>query len=167
MKGLTLEQAADSVGLSPSFLSMVERERADISLQRFCRLASFYGIRPSELLLDEDSTGMPARVLPDEGLFIDRGPGVRYRLLPNAPFGIQVIHVQFQPRSQFQDVLAHKGEDFCWVIEGEVDLLYGGETYRVATGEAISYSAQTPHSFRNPHKRSAEIVAFVTPPYWW
>ena len=166
LRGLTLEQVASEVDLSHSFLSMLERGQADISLSRFTRLAAFYGIRASELLLEEEATNEPEISLPDDGLVIDRGPGITYRLLTPDAFGGQVIHATFEPQSAFKDVLAHKGRDLVWVLKGEVVLLYGDQDFVVRESQLISYEAATPHTFRNDSDRPAEILGFATLPYW-
>src|SRR5207247_8405666 len=87
MRRLTLQEVGVAVELSPSFLSMVERGQADISISRFARLAAFYGIRPSELMLEDPSRHAPTVSRLEEGITIDRGAGIAYRLLPNAPAG--------------------------------------------------------------------------------
>src|SRR6478672_2179736 len=50
---LTLQEVGTTVDLSHSFLSMLERGQADVSLGRVHRLANFYGVPLSELLIEE------------------------------------------------------------------------------------------------------------------
>src|SRR3954454_15963959 len=77
MRGLKLKDVADSVGVSPSFLSMVERGQTDLSLSRFSRLTEFYDIRPSERLMELRTThDAPHLGRLDEHPSIPRGPGV-------------------------------------------------------------------------------------------
>jgi transcriptional regulator with XRE-family HTH domain len=166
MRSLTLQEVASVVEISPSFLSMVERGQADISLSRFTRLADFYRIRPSELMLEEPNQRIPAVSHVDDGLAIERGPGIRYRLLTNSPAGLQVIHVSFEPRSAMRDVLAHDGEDFCFVVDGRVTLLYGDRELVLTRAQCVSYVAAIPHAFRNDSDSAAELLAFTTKPYW-
>lgn len=168
LSSLTLNEVASQVGISHSFLSMVERGQADISLARLTRLAEFYGARLADLLRDEHGHGRVQLLHVEDGLAIDRGPGVRYRFLPGVlqTSGIQVIHVEFEPRAGFRDVLTHRGEDFCWVLNGEVTLLYGDEEHRVRAGEGVSLDPKVPHAFRNNSRRKAAFIAMTTPPYW-
>ena len=166
MRRLTLKEAADAVDISPSFLSMVERGQADIAVSRFARLAAFYGIRPSELMLEDPSRHAPAVTDLSDGTVIDRGSGIRYRLLPNSPAGLQVMHVEFAPGSAMNDVLAHDGEDFCFVIRGTVVLLYGDQEVVLRESQCVTYTAATPHAFRNDGMAVAELIAFTTKPYW-
>lgn len=166
LQKLTIEQVGEGTGLSMSFLSMLERGQADISLSRFTRLADFYNIAASELLLEGDRGAGPTVVSPDELQLIDRGAGVTYRLLSSEHYGVQVMLVTFEPGASFRDVLAHKGRDLGWVATGEVVLLYGDKEYTIGERQFVEYDGTQPHAFRNDGETSAEMIAFVNAPYW-
>ena len=72
----------------------------------------------------------------------------------------------FDPGAGFRDLLAHRGEDICWIVRGELILMYGNEDYRVSAGQAVAYPGTVPHAFRNPTRRKAELVALTTHTYW-
>ena len=166
LRKLTIEQVAGEVDLSMSFLSMLERGQADISLSRFSRLADFYKISASELLLDNDSSAVPTIISPEDSQLIDRGPGVTYRLLTGDHFGAQAMLATFEPGASFRDVLAHKGRDFGWVISGELVLLYSDREYVIEERQFVEYDASKPHAIRNDRDRPAEMIAFMNAPYW-
>jgi transcriptional regulator with XRE-family HTH domain len=166
MRRLTLQEVAAAVEISPSFLSMVERGQADISLSRFTRLAGFYGIRASELMLEDPDRHAPRVGGVEEGVEIERGGGIRYRLLPNSPAALQLIHIRFEPSSAMRDVLAHDGEDFCFVVRGAVTLLYGDREIVMQESQCVTYNAGVPHAFRNDGGVVAELIGLTTKPYW-
>lgn len=166
LQKLTIEQVADATGLSMSFLSMLERGQADISLSRFRRLAEFYDISASELLREDGAGAGPTIVSPQDLQLIDRGVGVTYRLLSSDHYGVQVMLVTFEPGSSFRDALAHKGRDFGWVISGEVVLVYGDSEYTIAERQFVEYDGSQPHAFRNDSQERSEMIAFMNAPYW-
>lgn len=166
LKGLTLAEVASQVGLSHNFLSMVERGVTDLSLSRFRRLASFYGIPVTELLTEDSGPQGPRITSPDEGLDIDRGAGVTYRVLANQEFGVQTMHVRFAPGAGFKDQLVHEGADIVWVTRGKLVLSYGDEDYNVGAGQCVSYKGAVPHAFSNRSRAEAEMFAVTTAPYW-
>lgn len=166
MRGLTLQQVATEVDLSPSFLSMLERGQADVALSRLSRLSAHYGVNAGDLLRDDDESTIPTLRQPHEGTLIDRGPGVTYRLLLSESQGVQIVHVGFAARSGFRDALVHKGQDFCWITEGELTLLYGDVEYQIRAGQLVSYGGTTPHAFRNDGDLPAEMIGFINPPFW-
>lgn len=168
VQGLTLEEVARKADLSHSFVSLVERGRADISLRRLHRLANVFGVRVGELLLEE---GGPRRVpsvfTREDMLSVSRGRGVDYRVLSNTnPAGLQLIHADLGPRRGFKDVLVHKGFDVCFVIQGPITLSYGDKKYELLTNQVAVFEGVEPHTFSNRSNHSASFVAVTTVPYW-
>jgi transcriptional regulator with XRE-family HTH domain len=164
-KGLSLKDVADAVKLSPSFLSLLERGETDLSITRFSRLAEFYGVHPSDLLLELNRTPLePDRRAIVETRAIDRGQGVDYRLVHEAD--PQMIFVRLDAGAAFSDLTAHRGEDIWLVLEGTPTLIYGTRDYPVTAGTRVRYSATIPHGWRNSARKPAVLVALCTAPYW-
>jgi transcriptional regulator with XRE-family HTH domain len=163
---LTLQQVAASVALSHSFLSMVERGQADVSMARLHRLATFFGIPLSELLVEELESAQVLVIGPQDGERVERVPGMTLRLLPVArELGLQLVHVVFEPGAEPSTPVSHDGEDFVWVLAGEVVLAYGSDNYLLRKGHAAFYSARVHHYFINEGPRRAEMLSITTPPY--
>jgi transcriptional regulator with XRE-family HTH domain len=165
LRGLSLQAVADACDVSPSFLSLLERGQTDIALGRFSRLADFYGITLSELLLEGGGTPQPPeRTKLTAAPLIERGEGVEYRLVrTDQP---QVIHVRMAPFSTFSDLTAHPGEDFWIVLYGKADLLYGDHRYPMSGPELTRFSGVVPHGWANPYDATVELIAVATVPYW-
>jgi transcriptional regulator with XRE-family HTH domain len=53
-KGLTVEQLADAVGMSKSYLSEIETGKKTVNARRIEAFAKVLGCRPSDLLADRD-----------------------------------------------------------------------------------------------------------------
>lgn len=167
MRGLTLEALAATVGMSHSFLSMLERGLADVSLGRLERLAAYYGIPLADLLVDEGLHAQPDITLLRDARRVDRGEGIIYRLFPERAYlGLQLIHVELAGNSRFTDFLTHKGSDVLYVCRGTVVLLHATERYVLKAGTLATYSAAAPHALANERSSTAEVFAATTPPYW-
>lgn len=167
MRGLTLEALAAEVGMSHSFLSMLERGLADVSLGRLERLAACFGIPLADLLVDEGLHAQPDITVLRDAQLVDRGKGITYRLFPDRAYlGLQLIHVEMEGNSRFTDFLTHKGSDVLYVCRGTVVLLHADERYVLKTGTLATYSASAPHALANERSRIAELFAVTTPPYW-
>ena len=163
---LTLQEVAAAAELSHSFLSMLERGRADISMARLHRLSAFYGIPLSELLVEEIEGSQVAVITETDGERVERVRGMTLRLLPVArELGLQLVHVVFGPQSEPSTPVSHDGEDFFWVLEGEVVLVYGADEYVLTKGQAALYSARVHHYFINRSRSKAEVLSITTPPY--
>lgn len=165
MKGLSLQDVAQEVDVSPSFLSMVERGQTDLSLSRFSRLTEFYGVHPSELLLELGNAFHKPEIKRVKGArAIDRGPGVEYRILREEH--PQIVLARLEPSARFADLRAHRGEDFWVVLEGKVSLMYAGKAYTVSAGQTARFSATLPHGFENSSDGPAVLIALCSFPYW-
>jgi transcriptional regulator with XRE-family HTH domain len=163
---LTLQQVAASVALSHSFLSMVERGQADVSIARLHRLAAFYGTPLSELLVEELESAKVLVIGAQDGERVERVPGMTLRLLPVArELGLQLVHVAFEPGAEPSTPVSHDGEDFVWVLAGEVVLVHSADHYLLSKGQAAFYSARVYHYFINEGDRRAEMLSITTPPY--
>ena len=163
---LTLQEVGASADLSHSFLSMLERGQADVSLARLHRLASFYGVPLSLLLAEEDGEGLPRVIGADEGDAIERGPGMTLRLLPiGRTLGLQIVHARLAPQSGPTTPVSHDGEDYFWALAGEIVLTHGVDEYVVKRGQSVLYSARVHHYFTNRSNRPAEMLSITTPPY--
>lgn len=174
--GVSLREQARMLGISPSSLSAVENGRGGISLKRLQHVALHYDLVVSDLL-GPQSSGVELGVSPPVEVTrrgdaappgIRRGKGTYYRVL-GAGHGhsIQSASVTFEPGGGYEeDAMAHEGEEFVYVVYGDIDLLHGGETYRLAAGESARFTAAAPHAYRNASKTDmAHIIAAATPPW--
>jgi len=57
----------------------------------------------------------------------------------------------------------HEGEEFIYVMEGEIELIYGQEKYILNTGDSIYYDSVIPHDL-HAHQSEAKILAVVYAP---
>ena len=164
-RGLSLKEVASEVGVSSSFLSMVERGQTDLSLTRFSRLTEFYKVQPSELLMEMNAQ-IEAPEVADLAQFraVERGSGVDYVILQDE--NPQMIYTRLAPGAAFSEMRAHRGDDFWLVLEGRARLHYGGVTFDIAAGRTARFSSTIPHGFSNPHAESAQLVALCSVPYW-
>jgi transcriptional regulator with XRE-family HTH domain len=167
MRRLTLQEVAERADVSPSLLSMLERgDLADVSLSRFSRLARVYGLRTSDLLLENRDHHPPVAHSLDRAALIERGRGVTYRLLPDTPAGLEVLHILFDPRSGFETPLVHDGEDFIFVIRGAVTLFWGQHETIVEEGNFVTFPSTIRHSCFNHTDAPTEVIGLGTKPYW-
>ena len=77
------------------------------------------------------------------------------------PFVID-IHPNGQQEYQLS---AHEGEEFIYVMEGEVEIAYGKETYILKQGDSIFYDSIVKHHVHGSAGKSAKILAVVYIPF--
>jgi transcriptional regulator with XRE-family HTH domain len=161
-RGMSLQDVADATGLSPSFLSAVERGKSDIALRRLARVAAVFHHDVGSLLGYSARQARPQFVQGGDRLRVDRGDGIDYAVLRPPGVDFELIVATFGPRAQFRDAITHEGLDITYVARGELVLVYNDEEYALPTGECVVYSAAYPHRFRNDTDDYAQFINVVT-----
>ncbi len=175
--GRGLREQAREIGISASSLSALENNTGGVSLQRLQQVANHFGLHITDLLAepgdDSSDNGSPTRpevirAWSTSVSGVERGDGVLYQLLGHGHnHQIQPYLISFQPGASYRnDPIAHAGEEFAFVVLGQVELLLGRESYVLAQGDAIRFSTDTPHAFRNASELGiAVLIGAATPPW--
>jgi transcriptional regulator with XRE-family HTH domain len=174
--GRGLREQAREIGISASSLSALENNAGGVSLQRLQRVADHFGLHITDLLAGPDEAeenGRPSKPEVIRGWAtsaagVQRGDGVLYQLLGHGHnHQIQPYLISFQPGASYRnDPIAHAGEEFAFVVFGEVELLLGKEAYVLGQGDAIRFRTETPHAFRNASELGVAILIGAATPPW-
>lgn len=175
--GRGLREQARDIGISASSLSALENNTGGVSLQRLQQVANHFGLQLTDLLAapgaDPNGNGQPSRPEVVRGWAtsvpgVERGEGVLYQLLGRGHnHHIQPYLISFQPGASYRnDPIGHQGEEFAFVVIGEVELMLGKESFVLGQGDAIRFRSETPHAFRNASELGiAVLVGAGTPPW--
>lgn len=175
--GRGLREQAREIGISASSLSALENNTGGVSLQRLQKVANHFSLHITDLLAapgDEiEGNGRPPRPELIRGWStsvsgVERGAGALYQLLGHGHnHQIQPYLISFQPGAGYRnDPIAHAGEEFAFVVFGEVELLLGKESFVLAQGDAIRFRTETPHAFRNASELGVAVVIGAATPPW-
>jgi transcriptional regulator with XRE-family HTH domain len=157
---LSVREVATASGLSPSFISALERGETDIALHRLARLAKVFDHDIGSFLGYSARQAKPEMI--DERLSRDRGAGIAYEVIPLPRLNLEIIRARFEPHTHMNDTITHEGIDIVTVLEGEIVLVYQDEPYAMSAGECAVWSGAYPHTFRNDSDAPAEWIAVVT-----
>ena len=75
-----------------------------------------------------------------------------------------IIDIQPNERQEFK-LSAHEGEEFIYVLSGEVEIVYGKQTYTLCEGDSIFYDSIIKHHVHGVAGKSAKILAVVYIPF--
>ena len=75
-----------------------------------------------------------------------------------------VIDINPTEEKEFQ-LSAHEGEEFIYVMSGEVEIDYGKEKYTLKEGDSIFYDSIVKHHVHGAPGKSAKILAVVYIPF--
>ena len=73
--------------------------------------------------------------------------------------------IDIHPADTHYQLSAHEGEEFIYVMEGEVELVYGKDTYTLRAGDSIYYDSIVSHHLHGAPGKAARILAVVYIPF--
>ncbi|OGX08103.1 MAG: hypothetical protein A2Y03_10130 [Omnitrophica WOR_2 bacterium GWF2_38_59] len=168
-QGMTLRELAKDVGVSPSFLSQVEKGKASPSLATLKSIATELQTTVGRLVGD-DSTNPSDRLITTEKqrkAFKQSGDGIQMYLLSESNPYKQMQPLLFklgQSAASGESTYSHYGQEFVLVLKGSLEITLGDKTYKLKKGDSIYFNSSTPHSFKNLFKGETEALWVVTPP---
>ncbi|MBN2111147.1 MAG: helix-turn-helix transcriptional regulator [Methanosarcinaceae archaeon] len=68
------------------------------------------------------------------------------------------------PGSDEEKLSSHEGEEFIYVLKGEIEVIYGKERHNLVAGDSIYYDSVVPHHV-HAKDSDAQILAVVYAPY--
>jgi len=161
-KGLSLAQVTEAVGISVGFLSALERSQMSGSVGTLRKLARFY---KTNILGFYGANGASGRhVRPAERKVLEAGEGVRMELLAWGNTVMEPHLFRIAPEAGSGESYTHEGEEFLYVLRGDLEITVDGEEYRLKTGDSFYFESSTPHRWRNPGRKETLLLWVNTPP---
>jgi DNA-binding transcriptional MerR regulator/mannose-6-phosphate isomerase-like protein (cupin superfamily) len=159
---LSLAQVAQAVGISVGFLSALERSQMSGSVGTLRKLARFY---KTNILDFFDATGASTRqIRPAQRKVLEAGPGVRMELLAWGNTVMEPHLFRVAPDAGSGDSYTHEGEEFLYVLRGQLTIKLEKEEYLLKTGDSFYFESATPHHWRNPGRTETLLLWVNTPP---
>lgn len=163
-RGLTLAQLGEQVGLSASYLSQVERGVTMPSLLRVADLARVLSV-DVHTFFQEDVTP-PIVVRRHQGQPLLQAPDVTIELLsPNSPQKeIEPYCLVLRPGAARGPLPQHQGEEFGFVLQGQLTVTVGDEVFLLHDGDSIHFQGAQPHAWRNEGESEGVVLWAISPP---
>jgi DNA-binding transcriptional MerR regulator/uncharacterized RmlC-like cupin family protein len=159
---LSLARVAQAVGISVGFLSALERSQMSGSVGTLRKLARFY---KTNILDFFDATGPSSRqVQPEQRKVLEAGPGVHMELLAWGNTVMEPHLFRVAPEAGSGDSYTHEGEEFLYVLRGELAITLQKEEYRLKAGDSFYFESATPHHWKNPGRAETWVLWVNTPP---
>ncbi len=87
---------------------------------------------------------------------------MRYEALHLPGIDLDLVVIDFAPRTKLKNDLTHEGIDVIYVTQGEVVVVVDGVDYPMAERECCVFSAAYAHRVRNDSNRRASLVSITT-----
>lgn len=172
-KKLSIEEIAERSGLSADQIASIENDQYLPSLGPLIKIARALGVRLGTFLDDSDELGPVICRAQDRernsSISFSNGAtearkNMVYHSLARQKAGrsMEPFIIDIQPSEEKDFKLsAHEGEEFIYVMEGEIEIAYGLEKYVLKPGDSIFYDSIVEHHVHGLAGKSAKILAVV------
>ncbi len=156
-RSLTLAQVSELSGISVAHLSRLENGERTPTVRLLMQLARALGVPLGELVGESPAQNAVYISRNGEGNTIAAGDTALQSLSDPALRLLQAVELSLMPGRQGEPA-AHGGEEWVYVLAGEIEVDVNGITSSLATGDAIHFRADAPHALHNPHEESATLL---------
>ena len=161
-RGVSLAEVAAAAGISVGFLSAIERSQMSASVGTLRRLAHYY--RKNILDFFDPTESNTRLVRPATRKVLDAGPGVRMELLAWGNTVMEPHLFRIAPQAGSGESYAHEGEEFLFVLRGELLIALADKEYHLKRGDSFYFESATPHRWKNPGRIETWLLWVNTPP---
>ena len=176
-KNLTVEEISERSGLSIEQITSIETNQNLPSLGPLIKIARALGVRLGTFMDDNDSLGPVVTRAIDRNRessisfsngATDTRKHMEYHPLTQQKAGrhMEPFVIDVNPTENLEYKLsAHEGEEFIYVLEGELEIEYGKEKYTLKAGDSIFYDSIVKHHVHGVSGKPAKILAVVYIPF--
>jgi len=160
---LTQAELADRSNLTKGFISQLENDQTSIQIDSLAGLLDALGTSLADFFTDVET---PIHFTPRDRVLVD-GKGVsKFEILVPGSTNNQMdpIMLLLKPGESLEENEPHPGEQFGFVMQGTLTLLFGSKSYQVNKGECFYFEAEKSNQLRNDGKTSVRMMWVTTPP---
>ena len=163
--GLTQEELANRCELTKGFISQIERHSTSPSIITLIDILEVLGTTLGEFF-SEDQDDL--YVFTPQDFYEKTDEHLKHTvhwIVPNAQkYEMEPIIIDIEPGGMSFEDKPHAGEEFGYVLEGEVVLRIGKKKLTILEGETFYYMSNKPHALENQSKNRARVLWVSTPP---
>ncbi|HEY2628668.1 MAG TPA: XRE family transcriptional regulator [Usitatibacter sp.] len=177
--GLTLNEVGLRTGMAVSTLSKIEKGRVSLSFDKLLSISKALGVDMAQLLEpaphhEGASTGLRGRRVVQRA---GEGQLVETRSYRQVYLATELLNKRMTPivvelrastmeefREEFGGLIVHPGEEFVYVISGELE--FHSELYaplRLAAGDSMYFDSEMGHAYLNVSDPPCRVVVSCAP----
>lgn len=162
--GMTLKELGGKTGLTPSFLSQVERGNSSLAINTLQKIADAFEVQMTFFF---DNTSEEHFIVTPETQERMKGENfetVYIRLNGKFPQrSLAPFILKMSPHQKKTKTFQYPGEEFYYVLEGEVIFTIDNKEYHVKKDESIHFPAHLEHYGENSTDQETVMIGVVTP----
>jgi transcriptional regulator with XRE-family HTH domain len=169
-KGLSLKELADLTGFSTALLSQMENHLVSPSLGTIIKMARALNVRVGDFL--GETEGEPYTIVRKD----ERKKVSRFASKDGVKYGYSYESLGFEKKDRHMEPFivtlepatvktsrtsVHDGEEFIFVLEGEMEVILGNHTDILYPGDSIYYDSTIPHRVQCHQDKITRILAVL------
>ena len=175
-RGISLRELARRVGVSPSLISQIERDKVNPSVSTLWGIVTALGLTMGDLFshveaprglrpVAENGPGTGPTTHPGFRAQINLESGVRWERLtassdPHVEF-LTVVYPVGASSCDEDSLIRHGGKEYGYVLRGRLGVRIGFDEYELTAGMAISFDSSSPHRLWAIGDEAAEAIWVV------
>jgi transcriptional regulator with XRE-family HTH domain len=174
-KGLTLQEVSEKTGISLNHLSQIERGKANPSIGTLKKITNALDVPFMSLESGETLSPGPSSPSQKKAEVVRKGsrkmvlyPKSKtkvYLLTPNLQRKLEVMLSESELDEQGpEEWYNHEGEEFGFVLEGQLEVTVDDEVHLLEAGDSIYYQSHLPHRMKRIGDAPCKSIWVVTPP---
>lgn len=162
---LTQEELANRSDLTKGFISQVERDLTSPSIATLVDILDGLGTNLKDFFNEIQNEKV---VFTNEDIFETENEDLKYKLqwiIPNAQKNdMEPILVELDIGGKTKEDYPHEGEEFGYVLEGNITLYIGNQKFNVDKGQSFYFNPSESHYIENRDRKKARVLWVSTPP---
>lgn len=174
-KNISLAELAERARLNIDIMTQIETGGTLPSLAPLIRIARVLGVRLGTFLDDSDIIGPVVKRSDKHNAGVSFS-GEKSNLHTHMTFfplaedksgrHMEPFIIDIYPLEESEYLLStHEGEEFIYVLSGEIEINYGKDRYQLKEGDSIYYDSIIEHHVHALPGKTAKILAVVYAPY--
>lgn len=160
---LTQEELANRTELTKGYISQIENDLTEPSISTLEDILKALGTNLGDFFSSQNSTQV---VFKNSDYFDKEEEGYKIRwLVPNAQKNeMEPILITIYPYSETHVDYPHEGQEFGYVLEGEILLCIDNKKLKVKKGETFYYDSTKNHYLKNVKDKICKVIWVSSPP---
>lgn len=167
-RSLTLSDLADALGKSVGWLSQVERDMSEPSIDDLRQIAKHLDVSVSSLFRIRPVAG-------EEGYIVrktsrrpigSRQAGLVEELLsPDLTDDFEVVHSTFAPGAEMKEAQSRPTQEVGYILSGQLHLTIDGRSFDLSPGDSFRIRGET-YAWANKHDVPCVAIWVIAPPVY-
>lgn len=168
-RGLTLTEMAHALGRSVGWVSQIERDKSDPSIDDLRAISKITDISVSSLFRQGSAPAVEQGYIVRAGArrpIGSREAGLVEELLsPDLTDDFEVVHSTFEPRSELAGFVQRPTQEVGYVVSGSLEICIGDAWLHLTSGDSFRVRGE-PMCWRNQSDDPCVVIWVIAPPVY-